>query len=86
MINHEKITLKARYITPIITIITFLTLFYGLYKKPYQWDESVKKVDSLAVKSAEHDVTLAIIRTQLQDISSTLKQLNRKIDKMDNND
>lgn len=77
--NHEKITVNFRYITPILGALTLCGIVFSLYKKPYRWDEAAAEVEILTKKSAEHDIALAVIVAQLKDMSRDLKEIKQAV-------
>lgn len=77
--DNDKITFKFRWLTPLLAICTFIGIVYSLYQKPYKWDEAVVGVETLTKKSAEHDVTLAVITAELKDMASDIKEIKRAV-------
>lgn len=80
--TSEKITLRFRYITPVVSITTLVTLVgicYAVSVKINKYDQAVEQSSANAIRVSEHDIQLAVVNSKLDIIASNLKEISREI-------
>lgn len=77
--DNQKITFKFRWLTPLLGILTLTGTVLLIMKKPYKWDQAADAVVVLTAKSADHDIILATIVSQLKDIKDDVREIKRAV-------
>lgn len=79
--NREKLTLNFRWITPIVTVITLVGLTYGIFAKPYKWDQTSAKVETLQNDVDGIKTDQKAVNVKIDYMRSDIKEILRRLDK-----
>lgn len=74
--DKDKILLRAKDISLLVMVVTFLGLIAGPLKKIFVLDSMIEKVEKLEDKTYSHATAIAVVMSQNKEILEQIKQLN----------
>ena len=76
--RNSILSLRKIDIGLILGVFTMGAMFWRLYAKPAQWDQTTKDVEAIKPKVESHEIALAVINEQYAQISRQLTRIERK--------
>lgn len=74
----DRILIQSKDVGLLVGILTMGAMFWKLYAKPAQWDQTTKEVEAMKPKVEAHEIALAVINEQYRTISRQLTRIERK--------
>lgn len=80
--DKDKILLRAKDVSLLIMVLTFLGLVMGPLKKVFKLDDMIQKVEKLEDKTYSNSEAIAVVIAQNKEIGEQVKQINWQLRSM----
>lgn len=77
--DKDKILLRAKDISLLVLVLTFLGLLTGPLKKVFKLDDMISKVERLEEKTYSNSENIAVIISQNKEIMEQMRMINSQL-------
>lgn len=77
--DKDKILLRAKNISLLVLVLTFLGLLTGPLKKVFKLDDMISKVERLEEKTYSNSENIAVIISQNKEIMEQMRMINSQL-------